>query len=173
METFNAIASMLDIREYIDKPVSKDVKIQVLEAGRLTGSGSNQQHWRFLLVQTRDDLKKLADASLYGKWIANCNFAVIVLTDPKLPYHMIDSGRSAQAMKLAAWEMGIVSGVFTATDKQALRSYFEIPDEMDPTITVGFGYPKKITGKKKKRKSLSEVAFADRYGHKFDQREFL
>ena len=59
--------------------------------------------------------------------------------------------------------------MFAAIDKQALRSYFEIPDEMDPTITVGFGFPKRIARKKKKRKSLSEEAFSDKSGHKFER----
>ena len=39
-------------------------------------------------------MKKLADDSITGKWVANCNYAVVVLTDPTLPYHMIDAGRA-------------------------------------------------------------------------------
>jgi nitroreductase len=174
LETFDAIASVLDVREYADRPVSKEVKFRVLEAGRLTGSGSNRQHWRFLLLQKKEDLKKLAQDSKWGKWVEGSNFAIVILTDPKLPYHMIDAGRSVQDMKLAAWDMGVASGVFTSIDEKKLRSDFGIPQSMDPTITVGFGYPKrKITGKRKQRNALSEVSYIDRYDNKFDMAKLI
>ena len=44
--------------------------------------------------------------------------------------------------------------------------------EMDPTVVVGFGYPRrKITGKKKKRNPLSQVAYAERYGNPIDTKK--
>ena len=84
MDAFEAIATKLEVREYDSKkPVPKDVKMKVLEAARLTASGMNSQHWRLILVQDSKNVKQLADDSTTGQWVAQCNFAVIVLTSPQ------------------------------------------------------------------------------------------
>jgi nitroreductase len=111
----------------------------------------------------------LADDSITGKWIVNANFAVIVLTDPKYPFHLIDAGRVVQNMQIAAWGYGIASCIFTGINKEKLRKDFNIPAELEPSVVVGFGYPiKKIKGKKN-RKPLNELVFIEKYGNPFNQ----
>ncbi|MCL4518938.1 MAG: nitroreductase family protein [Thaumarchaeota archaeon] len=171
MDTFEAIATKLDVKEYdLKKSVPPEVKLKVLEAARLTGSGVNSQHWRFILVQDRAGMKKLADDSMTGKWVEWCSFAVIVLADPTKGYHLIDAGRVLQDMQLAAWNYGVASRLFSGLDANRYRQDFEIPEELSPTVVVGFGYPaKKITGKRKKRVPLEELAFLEKYGNKLDR----
>ena len=170
MDTFECIATKLEVREYDPaKKVPNDIKLKVLEACRLTASGMNKQHWRFILVQDRQDLQQLAADSTTGKWVANCDFAVIVLTDPTLAYRGIDAGRVLQDMQLAAWNYGVASRVFTGVNMDILRRDFAIPVQLEPTLVAGFGYPvKKITGRKKARKSLEEIVSLEKYGNKFD-----
>ncbi len=170
METYRTILTKLDIREFSPKKVPAEVKLKVLEAARVTGSGSNKQHWKFILVQDKEAIKKLAEDSTSGSWVAGANFAVIILTDPTLGFHQIDAGRAAQDMQLAAWDQGVVSGLFTGL-KESIRKDFAIPSNSKPTIVLGFGYPtRKISGKKN-RKPLSEIAFLDKYGNRFDEKE--
>lgn len=170
MDAFETIATKLEVREFDSKkPVPKDIKLKVLDAARLTGSGVNHQEWRFILVQESKALKQLADDSTSGKWVAGANFAVIVLTDPKLAFHQIDSGRALQDMQLAAWSAGVGSGLYTGINEQKMRNDFAIPSNLEPTVIVGFGYPaKKITGKKKNRMPLEEVAYLEKYGNRLD-----
>jgi nitroreductase len=165
VDAFDTIATKLDVREFDGKKkVPRDVKLKILEAARLTGSGNNTQHWRFILIQNPDALKSLSQGSS-GPWIAGCNFAVMVLTDPKLGYHMIDAGRVVQDMQLAAWNYGVGSRLFTRMETERVRKEFGVPAELNPTIVVGFGYPaKRITGKRKIRKPLEQVAFLEKYG---------
>src|SRR5215204_3947111 len=124
MDTFDCIATKLEIRE------------KILEAARLTGTGLNTQHWRFIVVEDKDNLSKLAEDSTSGKWVATANFAIIILTNPKYNYHMIDAGRALQSMQLAAWNFGI-----------------------------GFGYPAKnnLTGKRKNRIPITELVHYEIY----------
>jgi nitroreductase len=141
----------------------------VLEAGRLTGSGVNLQHWRFILVHDRADLRQLAADSTSGRWIENANFAVILLTDSQYGFHKLDAGRAVQDMQLAAWNQGVVSCIFTGVKKEALIRDFNIPRQLDISVVAGFGYPAgRVTGRKKKRRSLREVAFLERYGNPLD-----
>jgi nitroreductase len=173
MDAFDCITTKLEVRQFKDQPVPADVKSKVLEAARLTGSSNNTQHWRFILVQDRQSLNRLAEDSTTGGWVKGANFAVIVLTNPKVNGHLIDAGRAVQDMQLAAWDMGVGSGIFTGVNVEKIRSDFGVPEELQPSAFLGFGYPaKKITGKRKKRNPLSEVAFIDKFGNKANPASF-
>ncbi|MDG6898742.1 MAG: nitroreductase family protein [Nitrososphaerota archaeon] len=164
MNATDAVKTKLDVREFDPRPVPSEVKRAVLEAARLTQSGTNSQHWRFVLVQEPRNLAQLAEDSTSGGWVAKANFAVIICTDPKKSYHVIDAARAAQDMQLTAWDHGIASGLYTGIKQPDLRRDFGIPGELTVTIIVGFGYPVGRLHGKKSRKPLSEVAFLERYG---------
>ncbi len=168
MDAYECVVTKLDVREFDLKDVPAQVKLKVLEAGRMTGSGMNIQHWRFILVQDRDNLRKLAKDSTTGSWVERANFAVVVLTDPRHGFHMIDAGRVVQDMQLAAWNYGVASCVYTGTNREALQKDFDIPSNLIPSIIVGFGYPSgKVIGRKN-RKPINELAFLERYGEAVD-----
>ena len=165
MDTFECITTKIDVREFNAQDVPSEIRLKVLEAARQTGTGLNTQHWRFILVENKDNLRKMAEDSTSGGWVAGANFAIIVLTNPKYNFHLIDAGRVLQNMQLTAWNHGIGSGLFTGISEERLRSDFAIPKEMSPTIIIGFGYPaRKITGKRKNRLPLHELVYYEKYG---------
>jgi nitroreductase len=164
LDGYDAVVTKLDVGEFAPKSVPSDVKIKVLDAARLTGSGMNVQHWRFILVQGHDRLGTLANDSTSGKWVEDADFAVIVLTNPKYGFHLIDAGRALQSMQIAAWNFGVASRIFTGINREAVEKDFGIPKDLSPSVVVGFGYPaRKISGRKN-RNPLGEVAFFDRFG---------
>jgi nitroreductase len=164
MDTFDCIATKLDVREFISKDVSSEIRKEILEAARLTGTGLNTQHWRFIIVAERDNLEKLAQDSTSGGWVSGANFAIIVLTNPKYGFHTIDAGRVVQNMQLAAWNRGVYSCLFTGINEARLRKDFGIPEELSPTVIVGFGYsPRKLSGKKKNRLPIDTLVYNERY----------
>jgi nitroreductase len=166
MDTFECITTKLEVREFSQQDVLSDIRSKILEAARLTGTGMNTQHWRFVLVDKKENLKRLADDSTSGNWVAGANFAIIILTNPKYGFHMIDAGRVLQNMQLAAWNYGVGSGLYTGIKQEQLESDFGIPIELSPTVIVGFGYPaKKIMGKRKNRLSLHELVYYEKYGN--------
>jgi nitroreductase len=173
MDAYACVVTKLDIREFSSNTVPNDIKLKILQAARLTASGMNVQHWRFVLVQDRDQLKVLAEDSTTGAWIGRSNFAVIVLTNPRYPFHLIDAGRAVQDMQLVAWNYGVASGVYTGVKQEALRSHFNIPKEMNPSMIVGFGYPaRKVSGKRKNRKPLGDIVFLGKYDNRLDPESF-
>jgi nitroreductase len=163
-----AVKTKLDVREFDSRPVPTEVKMAVLEAGRLTQSGVNSQHWRFILVQDPKNLLRLAEDSSSGKWVARANFAVIICTDPKKGYHAIDAGRAAQDIELTAWDHGVASGLYTGIKQADMRRDFDVPEELNATIVVAFGYPNQKLLGRKSRRPLSEVAFLERYGNSIE-----
>ena len=167
MDTYDAIVTKLDVREFADRRVDDRTKTKILQAARFTGSSMNTQHWRFILVQDKKGLSTLAQDGTTGPWVKGADFAVVVNTDPKIPGSSIDAGRVLQDMQLAAWNFGIVSRFFTGLKELELRRDFGIPPELRPAAVLGFGYPvRKIKGKKS-RKPLEELVSLERYGNPY------
>jgi nitroreductase len=172
MDTLDCIKTKIEVRQFDSRPVSADVKLKVLEAARMTGSSSNTQHWRFILLQDKENINRLAEDSTTGPWVKTSSFAIIVLVDPKVPGHMIDAGRALQDMQLAAWDLGVGSGIFTGVNEAKIRKDFAIPPNLQLAAFLGFGYStKKVTGMKKQRKPLSEIAFVEKFGNSIDPRK--
>ena len=166
MDAFECIATKLEVREFSTQKVPSEIRSKILEAARLTGTGMNTQHWRFIMVEKKDNLKKLAEDSTSGSWVAGANFAVIVLTNPQYGFHLIDTGRVLQNMQLTAWDQGVGSGLFTGIREDKLRGDFAIPKELSPSVTIGFGYPaRKLTGKRKNRLPIRELVYYEKYGN--------
>ena len=165
MKVLECILTKLDIRDFdTQKNVPLDIKEKIFEAARSTGTGLNTQHWRFIIIEKKENLYKLSQDSLSGKWISNSNFAIIVLTNPKYRFHMIDAGRVLQSMQLAAWSFGIGSGIFTGINENKFRYDFNIPDDLNIASILGFGYPtKKLNHKKKNRLPLNEFIYYEKY----------
>ena len=166
MDAFEAISMKLDVREFASRRVPGETKKKILEAARLTASSMNTQHWRFVLIQDRSNIKRLAADSMTGKWVEGADFAIIVLIDPKVPGSSIDAGRVVQDMELAAWNFGIASGVYTGVGEPSLRKDYAIPDALKPAAVLGFGYPKRKILGKKSRKPMEELVFPEKYGEK-------
>jgi nitroreductase len=166
MEVFETIRTRLETREFDPKPVPSDVKREVLEAARLSPSSMNTQHWRFILVDSKEELNKLSELSTTGQWVKNADFAVVVLTDPKVAAHMLDAGRAISYMQLAAWSRGVGSRIYTGFNADAMAKHFGIPANFNITAVLGFGYPAKGVLGKKKRLPLSEVVFHQKFNQK-------
>jgi nitroreductase len=165
MNATQAVTTKLDVREFGPKSVGAEIKMAVLEAARLTQSGANSQHWRFILVHDPKNLARLAADSTSGSWVAGANFAVVICTDPKKGFHLIDTGRAVQDMQLTAWDRGVASGLYTGVKQPDMRRDFGIPDGLNVTAVVVFGYPKRMLLGRKNRKPLSELAFLEKFGN--------
>jgi nitroreductase len=166
MNTVDCIATKLDIREFSQENVSPSIISIILNSARYSGSGLNTQHWRFIVIKEKNNIKKLSEDSTSGQWIVGANFAIILLTDPNYGFHLLDAGRVIQNMQLSAWENGVGSGIYTGVRDEKMRTDFKIPPNLSISAVLGFGFPKKsITGKRKNRKPLSELAYNEVYGN--------
>ena len=53
MEVFEAVRTVLAVREFQDKPVPPDAARRIVEAAWLTGNAANRQPWHFIAVNDR------------------------------------------------------------------------------------------------------------------------
>lgn len=163
MDVTDAVETRIEMREYADEPIDEETKRAVLDAGRLASSGRNLQHWRFILIDDPEKIRRLADQSPTGSWVADAAFVVVVLTDPEWDFHAIDAGRAVTHMQLVAWEHGVGSCIYTV-DSAGLEADLAVPDDLSLTLVCGFGRPATEVVGRKSRKPLSAVAFQGEFG---------
>jgi nitroreductase len=134
MDTYLAIVSKRDTRRYADLPIPEDVVERILDAGRVTGSASNRQPWRFLVVEDAERREQLADAVYEPTNIRGAKLVIaIVGTRP------FDLGRCVQNMMLAAWNDGVASCPNGIADADAAKDALGL--EEPPINVLSFGYP--------------------------------
>jgi len=108
MQVFDAVRTVLAVRNYQDKPVPPDVVRRIVEAGRLTASSRNGQPWHFIVVENRDTLRQLGALARTGPYIAQAPLAIVVAI-AKTEFAVSDASRAIQSMILAAWSEGVGS----------------------------------------------------------------
>jgi nitroreductase len=139
MDTFLAIASRREVRAYAHRPIPDEVVMRILDAGRLSGSGSNRQPWRFVLVSGQAQ-KALADAVFEPGNVRGAAVVVALLVGGKGPISF-DAGRCAQNMLLAAWNEGIGGSPNGVADRDAANVVVGVPEDESIAIVLSFGYP--------------------------------
>jgi nitroreductase len=165
-EVFEAVRTVLAVREYQDKPIPQEVMRRVLDAGHLTASAGNRQPWHFVLVTDRNALRELGSLVRTGPYIANAQAAIVVAAAKEDHNSDSDASRAIQSMILAAWADGVGSNWTGFGGLEGVRTHLGIPDSYDVFAVLPFGYPKRKIGLgKKKRKPFDEVVSAERYGN--------
>lgn len=101
MEVFEAVRTMLAIREFQNKPVPPEIVRLIVEAGRLTGSSMNRQPWHLIVVQNRDSLRQFGALAKTGPYIAQAALAIVVVIQ-RTPFSVSDGSRAIQSMMLTA-----------------------------------------------------------------------
>jgi nitroreductase len=167
MEVFEAVRTVLAVREFQDKPIPPEAARRIVEAAHLTGSASNRQPWHFIAVDDRDTLRQLGAIARSGPYIAQVTFAVAVCTEDT-PFAVSDASRAIQSMVLTAWSDGIGSNWVGFGGLDGAKPILGIPDNLDVLGIVPFGYPARRLGKgRKQRKPLAQVVSRNRFGEPF------
>jgi nitroreductase len=176
MHVFEAVSTNIAVREFQDRPLNEEHLRQILEAGRLCQSGKNLQPWHFIVVRDKQLLNDLADlmrGDLDEPIVRKAPLAIAIVSDPNSEFNVLDAGRTAQNMTLTAWELGIGSCFMSGPEQPDREPYREkahdllgIPDRLNLVDLVVFGYPKRRTVvRRKKRKELQEIASEKKYGN--------
>jgi len=139
VDAYLAVVGKREARRYTPQPVPRETLLQIIEAGRASGSSRNRQPWRFVLVADRARLQALAPLVSRPGNVAECAAAIVVaLLNPRMQF---DAGRAAQNMMLAAWSLGVGSCPNTALQEAEVKTLLRLsPEAAVPTI-ISLGYP--------------------------------
>lgn len=168
METFDAIRTVLAVRQFKDTPIPEPIVRQIVEAAHLTASSINGQPWHFIVMQNKETLRQLGSLARTGPYIAQAPLAIVVAMEQS-PYAVSDGSRAIQSMILTAWSQGIASNWVGFNNLQNVNALLGIPEEIDILAILPFGYPVDAIGKgQKKRKPLGQVVHCERWDQPFE-----
>jgi nitroreductase len=140
MDTFLAVASRREVRDYAGRPIPVDAAHRILEAGRISGSSQNRQPWRFLVIESPSLRERLADAVYAPGNVRGAAMTVVIAVRGRGPT-AFDAGRAAQNMMLTAWNERIGSCPNSVADPDAVVALLDLEEGEQPTIVLTFGYP--------------------------------
>lgn len=146
MQTWDAIRSRRNVRNYRAEPISDDDLNRIVEAAWRAPSASNRQHWDFVLVTDRAQLGELSTVWLGARHIAEAPAAVALVVpvppdDRTRVVDLYDLGQATYAMALAAADLGIGTGHSSVGDQDRARGILGVPDTHLVSFLLGIGYP--------------------------------
>jgi nitroreductase len=171
METWDAIRSRRNVREFADRPVAADDVDRILEAGRLAPSAKNWQTWDFVVVTDRGQLARLAGV-WRGAWhVANAPAAIALIApvaddDRRRELLQYDLGQATMSMLLAAADAGIGTGHSSVQDQALAREILGFPDDHFCAYLISVGYPADrplSTSWRPNRRPFDEVVHRERW----------
>ena len=136
MDTWLAIASRREVREYADREVPEKTVELILDAGRLAGSARNRQPWQFLLVESAERRARLAGTVYEPDNINGAQVVVAILGRAGM-----DVGRCIQNMLLAAWNEGVGGCPNGLRDADEAKRALGLDADEEIAVVLTFGYP--------------------------------
>lgn len=143
MDVSEAIKHKRAVRKFRNEPLSEEITLKILNAGRRAQSAKNMQAWHFIAIRDRETLKALSGMGNFASHLANAALGIAIITPPPETRFsmMFDAGQAAAYMQLAAWEMGVGSCLATIYEPEKARQLLGFPPELEIRIAISFGYP--------------------------------
>ena len=162
MENIDIIFKRASIRKFLDKPVSKELIHQILDAGFAAPSALNLRPYHFIYIDDKNILRQISVNSRFKKLLADAPCAIAVVADSNINYQMEfllnDTSACIQNMLLAIHGLGL-GGVWLGqkrSDDEGLNKILQLPEGMFVAGTIAFGYPNE-TKEQKDRYNPSKV----------------
>jgi len=155
METFEAIFNRRSIRKYSDKPISEDIRTELLKAAMYAPSARNYRSWQFIVIDDRKMLDDLSALHPYAKMLKQAPLAILVCGDksiePEEGYNAVNCSAATQNILLAAHAMGLGSvwlGVYPREARMKdIAAYLKLPAHIMPINLIALGYPDEVKTK--------------------------
>jgi len=146
METWDAITSRRNIRQFADRPIDEEVLDRILEAGRRAPSSRNWQPWDFVVVTDREALQELSKVWRGAGHVAHSAATVALVTpdftEPReRAIAQYDLGQATMAIMIAAADQGIGTGHSAVEDQDKAREVLGHPEDRRVAYLLDLGYP--------------------------------
>lgn len=161
MEALDCIKNRRSIRKYADKPVTHEVLNQIVDVARFAPSWKNVQIARYIAVEDRKMIDKIAENCIYGfefnaKTIKRCPVLMVVTmveglsgrekdgtftTSKEDGWEMFDAGIATQTFCLAAEAVGVGTVILGIFDEEKIKETVNVPEGQSVAALIALGYP--------------------------------
>ena len=163
------------VREFTDEPVSLAALDAIADAARWSGSSTNSQPWRFVILRSVETLRGIAAGGMpQTRSLQSATAAVaVVLPEAKGKgiSHAYDEGRAAERMLIAAsfLDLGAAVAWILAEVRPVVGRLLELPDDHFVRTIVAVGHPSAAarrpkSARGKARLPREETVFYERWG---------
>lgn len=177
METIKCIKERRSIRKFKDEKVDKEIIREIIEAASYAPSWKNSQISRYIVIEDRNIIDKIADECVLGfeynsKTLKKAPVLVIqnvvigksgfekdgsYSTPKEDRWENFDAGVAAQTFCLAAHEKGVGTVIMGIFDEYKVAEIVDIPDDQKIASFIAMGYPEGDLSAAPKRKSVNEI----------------
>jgi nitroreductase len=161
------------IREFTDEPLSDAEIDAIVDAARWSGSSSNSQPWRFIVVRDTATLRTIAEIGLpQTRSLRTATAAIAIVlpaggSDISVAY---DDGRAAERILIAASLLGLGAGIaWVRSDlRDQIGGLIGLPDDRFVRTLMSLGHPSEAGLKPKSppgqgRLPREQVVFRERW----------
>ena len=144
MQTWEAITSRRNVRNFEDKPIPAADLDRILEAGWRSPSSQNWQPWDFVLVTDRAQLRELSKVFSGAFHVAASAATIAVIgpvSDNAYRRAQLDLGQAVMSITLAAADLGIGTCHAGVQDMTLARQVLGLPGDRDFVLPISLGYP--------------------------------
>lgn len=159
------IKTRQSIRKYGNEPITDEELNEILECGRWTPSGLNNQPWKVIISQDVDLKIQVSKWTHYGDIITNADAIIIVFLDQEKGYNRVKDiqaiGAFMENLLLGAHALGL-GAVWLGeilNQKENLYEFFKIKEEkfeLMGVIAMGERGEELKDFKERERRSLKE-----------------
>lgn len=163
MDFLELVKSRYSCRAYQPRSIEKDKLDYILECVRLAPSAVNKQPWRFRIVSSEEEKKKLQQC-YRREWFSTASLYIIasilhneewVRSDGK-HHGDIDIAIAVEHLCLAATAQGLATCWVCNFDVDLCKKMFVQTDNEEPAVIIPLGYASD-EAKEKKRKPMDEI----------------
>ena len=180
MNFFDLVNKRESVRGYLDKEVEKEKIIKIIEAARVAPSACNAQPWKFVVVNDKNLVRKIAE-NLYDPMIGINKFAItspafIVVVGEKRnltskmgelikkkDYTSMDIGIASEHLCLAATELGLGTCMMGWFKEKNIKKLIDIPTNKEIHLVISLGYYDEKVARRQIRKNIDEIYSFSKY----------
>lgn len=174
MEVFEAIKTRRTIRKFLNKDITNESIVKLLEAARYAPSSQDSQPWEFIIVRNQETKNRIAGTREENNQVERTAKVLIIIC--------VDTGRSktrwiedgsiaAENLILAATELGLTGvwvtgwcgyGKQASESEEAIKRELNLPDNIRPVCSIALGYPAEEP-KEKEFRNLKEMMHYEKW----------
>ena len=138
MDILEVIQTRRSIRKHKPESISEDELNKILEAGRWAPSAGSSQPWKFIVIQSKEIRKNLADALPTGRFISDAPLGIAVVINHGASTRPVEDGAAAtQNMLLEAHSLGLGAcwiGTYGTEKEERGKKVLDIQKRRDSSL---------------------------------------
>ncbi len=170
-------------RAFEPRPVGREDIVALAEAARAAPSACNSQTWRFIAVTDSVTIERLCREAMRpvipNKWLVQAPLVMVGCSQldvianrigarvTGIEYYRIDLGIAMEHMVLKATELGLGTCWIGWFSTKKVRRILDIPGRIRVSALLAVGYPRQEAARKRNRKPLDQILFAEKWGRPF------